>query len=155
MPESPKWLYGKKRYKECHNVLKQMAKTNDKTLNKANNLILYRDGSENEPAEKQGAVEKEVKKESICSQITEDRTILINQICMTFVWMSASFCYYLISYQLKYIQGSLWTNGIISGASEGCAYALSGILVNQLGLKKILCFAYALAILGMGCLVIF
>ena len=74
---------------------------------------------------------------------------------MTFVWMSASFCYYLISYQLKYIQGSIWTNGIISSTSEGCAYASSGILVNRLGLKKILCFAYALAILGMGCLVIF
>ena len=41
LPESPKWLYGQKRYKECHQVLKQMAKTNNKTLVKANNLILY------------------------------------------------------------------------------------------------------------------
>lgn len=30
LPESPKWLYGKKRYKECYEVMKKMAKTNNK-----------------------------------------------------------------------------------------------------------------------------
>lgn len=28
IPESPKWLYSKKRYEECHDVIRYMAKVN-------------------------------------------------------------------------------------------------------------------------------
>ena len=37
---------------------------------------------------------------------------------MILVWLSASFCYYLISYQLKYLKGDIFTNGIVSSVSE-------------------------------------
>ena len=93
--------------------------------------------------------------EAMWRQIVYNRTVLVNMICMAFVWTSASFNYYLISFQLKYIQGSIWTNGIISSTSEGVAYALSGILLEKLGLKFILICSYVVAILGMGGLVIF
>ena len=61
--------------------------------------------------------------------IRQDRNILINMICMVILWFAASFCYYLISYQLKYIKGDMYTNGLVSGSSELIAYAISGILL--------------------------
>jgi len=78
---------------------------------------------------------------------------MVNLFGMIMVWLSASFCYYLISYQLKYIKGNLYINGLVSSSSEICAYALSGVLMKLLGVKYILILSYTLAISGMMCLI--
>ena len=78
---------------------------------------------------------------------------MVNLICMTFVWLSASFCYYLISYQLKYIKGNIYINGIVSSTSECFAYMLSGVIMKLVGIKNNLILSYSLAIAGMICLI--
>ena len=72
---------------------------------------------------------------------------------MVMIWLSASFGYYLISYQLKYIRGDIYLNGIVSSTSELFAYGLSGWLLQKLGIKKTLSFAYAVAMVGMFSLI--
>jgi Na+/melibiose symporter-like transporter len=73
---------------------------------------------------------------------------------MTMVWISASFCYYLISYQLKFISGSVYWNTIVSSSSEIVAYLISGVLMKLLGLKKVMIMSYSISLLGMLSLVL-
>ena len=72
---------------------------------------------------------------------------------MLVVWMASSFCYYLISYQLKYLHGNIFINGIVSSSSEILAYCTSGVMVMTFKIKNTLIFSYALAFLGMAALI--
>ena len=75
--------------------------------------------------------------------------ILGNMICMLMVWISASFGYYLIAYQLKYVRGDLYINYIISSISEIFAYLTSGIFIKVFGIKNTLLVSYIISLLGM------
>jgi hypothetical protein len=72
---------------------------------------------------------------------------------MVTVWLASSFCYYLISYQLKYIQGDIYLNGIVSGLSEVMAYIYGGYLMSKLGLKATFILCFLMAFIGMLCLI--
>ena len=74
---------------------------------------------------------------------------------MVCIWVSSSFCYYLISYQLKYIKGNIYINGIISSLSEIAAYLASGILTDKFGMKNTLIGAYLIGIVGMVSLIMY
>ena len=71
---------------------------------------------------------------------------------MVLVWLSSSFCYYMISYQLKYLEGSIWINSIVSSSSEIVAYLTSGILFKYVGFQYTLYLSYVVSIVGMACL---
>lgn len=75
-----------------------------------------------------------------------------NLLLCIMIWTSGSFNYYLIAYQLKYIQGNLYVNTIVSSTSEVCAFIFSGVLINKYGLKRTLVGSYILAIIGMSAL---
>jgi hypothetical protein len=85
--------------------------------------------------------------------IRESKELMVNLICMMMVWISASFCFFLISFQLKYIEGDIYVNSIVSSTSEMVAYGLSGALMKLLGIKLNLAISYILAILGMVCFI--
>jgi len=73
---------------------------------------------------------------------------------MIVVWVSSSFGYYLISYQVKYLKGNLYLNGVILTLSEIAAYAFSAFILKKLGLKQTFVLSYALATVGMLCLIL-
>lgn len=75
-----------------------------------------------------------------------------NLLLCIMIWTSGSFNYYLIAYQLKYIQGNLFINTIVSSTSEVCAFIFSGVLINKYGIKKTLVGSNILAIAGMSAL---
>jgi hypothetical protein len=85
--------------------------------------------------------------------IRESKQTSVNLICMILVWVSASFCFFLINYQLKYLKGDIFVNSMVSSSSEMVAYGLSGALMKLLGIKKNLAISYILAILGMVCFI--
>jgi hypothetical protein len=68
---------------------------------------------------------------------------------MVVIWASSSFCYYLISYQLKYIKGNIFANGLISSVSEIIAYFTSAILLREFGLKLTFVLSFSISIIGM------
>ena len=72
---------------------------------------------------------------------------------MLIVWISASFGYYLIAYQLKYIEGNLFINYIISSFSEIFAYLTSGIFIKIFGIKNTLLVSYIISLIGMLCII--
>ena len=74
---------------------------------------------------------------------------------MAIIWLSASFGYYLISYQLKYIQGDFWLNGIVSSSSELLADAIAGVLLNVFGIRLVISTSFFLSFLGMISLIFY
>lgn len=60
----------------------------------------------------------------------------------------------MISYQLKYIEGDLYINGITSSLSEATAYALSGYLASKIGIKISMVLSFIIACIGMICLIL-
>jgi len=92
MPESPKWLYQKGRYEECCQALEKMAAFNGKELTSKDKLLAA--GSKKD-SEKEG---DEKPKLSVKDEILASKTHMINLVCCIFVWVSASFGYYLIGY---------------------------------------------------------
>ena len=68
---------------------------------------------------------------------------------MTIIWMTNSFCYYLISYQQKYLNGNLFVNISLSSIAEPIAYLSSGYLRHKTSLKVVFVFAYIISSLGM------
>ena len=83
------------------------------------------------------------------------RTYLINLIIMTVIWIVSSFDYYMISFEMKYFQGNMFMNSILSSFSEAVAYLLSGILFSKIGLKPSLLVSWIIAIVGGVSLIFF
>lgn len=81
--------------------------------------------------------------------ILKTRYLLFNIISMTLVWLSACFCFYLITYQVKYMKGSLWINNVTINVAIMVAYIVSGIFIEKIGLKMTLYISYIISITGM------
>ena len=68
---------------------------------------------------------------------------------MVVIFISASFGYYLIEYQLRFIKGEMYYNTLTSSSSEIVAYIISGYLMEKLGLKVSFVLAYIISLAGM------
>ena len=90
---------------------------------------------------------------TIKEEILSNKVYIMNICCMCIVWASASFGYYLIGYDLKYIRGNKYINGIISSSSECVAFLAAGVLIEVVGVKKTLIGSYILALIGMVSLI--
>jgi nitrate/nitrite transporter NarK len=77
-----------------------------------------------------------------------------NLVCMTIVLVACSFDYYLIGYELKYIRGDIYINGIVSSTAEIFAYIFSGALYMKIGMKNTLCLSFIIAVAGMMALLL-
>eukprot|EP00347_Sterkiella_histriomuscorum_P016560 403352729 len=79
----------------------------------------------------------------------------INLVILVTIWIASSFNYYLINFQLKYIEGDFFINSIVASLVEVPAYILSGILYQKLGIKFVLTFSFGVSIVGSILLIIF
>lgn len=62
--------------------------------------------------------------------------------------MASAFDYYLINFQLKYIEGDIYTNTIVSSISEVAAYLISGVLYEKIGTKVSFIGSFLIGIVG-------
>ena len=92
---------------------------------------------------------RSVKSRSTVKIIRWNREILRNMICMVVNWSAASLSYYLIAYQLKYIKGDMFINGLVSSTSEIAAYILSGQLLSCISIQNLLRASFLLGVAGM------
>lgn len=74
---------------------------------------------------------------------------------MIALWTTASFGYYLIGYQLKYITGDFWVNNVTSQITEIIANSLSTVIFKVFGLNITIVISYALSLAGMLSLTFF
>ena len=67
---------------------------------------------------------------------------------MTIMWSAVSFTTYLLHFQLKYLQGSIFINDYYCGLSDTMAVIFGGLIFSRLGLKNTYYFAYAMGLAG-------
>jgi hypothetical protein len=67
---------------------------------------------------------------------------------LLFLWVASAFNYYLINFQLKYIDGDIYTNTIVSSVSEVTAYLISGALYEKIGTRVSFIGSFLIAIVG-------
>ena len=80
--------------------------------------------------------------------LIKDRTMFINLVCVLFLWVASTFDYYLINFQLKYIDGDIYTNTIVSSVSEVTAYLVSGAVYDKIGARVSFIGSYIIGIIG-------
>lgn len=173
IPESPKWLMEKGRYIESYKVFKRMAEVNGKPSTEIIEKLLgtYRpaDQAPNQNTTLESdmydfrttdqertlsiGTNNEGKGFDVWKELKSNRVMLVNLVVMTMVWLSGSFNYYLISYQLKYLPGDLYINGVVSSLSEILANVTSGFSLYAFGIRNALVISFILAACGMLCLI--
>ena len=72
----------------------------------------------------------------------KQRVILINLFVMTYTWMTASFCYYLIQFQMNTIGDKVTINALAFGASTLVAIATSNVIYLKIGLRSSFFFLF-------------
>jgi hypothetical protein len=72
----------------------------------------------------------------------------MNFIAMAVLWTVSSFEYYLINFQMKYINGNMFLNTGFSSLSEIIAYLLGGLMIKKLGIKKSFITAFLFSAFG-------
>ena len=78
----------------------------------------------------------------------KQRTIVIDLIVMSIVWLTWSFNYFLMNFQMKYLPGNINVNMFASFAAEILSYVVSGIFISRLSFKTN--FVLFFAISGAG-----
>ena len=73
--------------------------------------------------------------------------IVRNLVIMSFVWLTASFCYYLILTLINTFD-DVYVTALVSSFSEIAAYILSGLFFERIGVKLSLILSFALSGLG-------
>lgn len=74
--------------------------------------------------------------------------MLINVIVLLCLWIVSTFDYYLINFQLKYIDGDIYANTIVSSVSEVTAYLVSGALYDKIGARVSFIGSFGIGIVG-------
>lgn len=102
------------------------------------------------------AVEKEEKEvKTSIKDLYYDKVLFRNLLVCLFLWVAASFDYFLINFQLKYIEGDIYVNTIVSSVSEILAYLISGALYEIIGPKISFVASFIIAIIGSVFYIIF
>jgi len=68
-------------------------------------------------------------------ELFRNRTYLTNVLVLLVLWVVASSDYFLINFQMKYIEGDIYVNTIVSSVSEIIAYLVTGALYDTIGPK--------------------
>ena len=71
------------------------------------------------------------------------------------MWIAFAFNYYLIFFQIRYMEGDFFINTIVSSVSELVAYAISGLIIDRIGMKPSYIFSYSVILIGSVLYVIF
>ncbi|CDW81726.1 solute carrier family member 5 [Stylonychia lemnae] len=206
LPESPKYLWSAKKFKEARESLAFIAKFNKKTsftkkfkfeteiqdemvdrkrisisfsssnnqdvsrlleklnLDNSNTFEAYPiEGDQLSLSEKKNQVEpgsptsvgaasnvaqKEKAPSGAIKELFQNRVYRTNLLVLLVLWVVASSDYFLINFQMKYIEGDIYTNTIVSSISEIISYLVTGALYDTIGPKVSFTVSFAIAVIG-------
>jgi len=72
---------------------------------------------------------------------------VVNLVVMSLVWLSTSFCYYLIL-MLTNTFDDVYVTGLTNGVSEVVAYFVAGLVYERIGVKLSLVISFLISALG-------
>ena len=126
-PESPRYLYAKKDWKNLRKVIRTIAKVNGSNMNHSYAIdeeVKFLTNSKKQ-TERKAIEEQETDIDMSTAQdefsivtALKDPTILINFIVVLVCFSVVSFNYYMISFYLKYVGGNIFINTLSSTVSE-------------------------------------
>jgi len=67
---------------------------------------------------------------------------------MMLTWQALGFTYTLVSFEMKYLQGDIFTNSYTSALAETVAKLGAGVVLMRLGTKTLFAMAFGIAFLG-------
>lgn len=79
-------------------------------------------------------------------------SVRVNLVIMAYMWSACSFTYYMISFQLKYLPGNIYSNSFASGGSELIAIMIAGLLYAKLGIKLSFVLSFGISTVGGVCI---
>jgi MFS family permease len=146
IPESPKFLYLAKRYKESKQVLAYMSRFNQRPpepfmFNKEF-LSKNKNKGDEEPLI-QSAVQK-----TMHGQEMSDSDYEWNLFKMVFIWTMTIFSSNLIMLQLKYLRGNIFDNTNSFAISDALSRVFGGLVYSTYGIQKSFLTAFGIAIVG-------
>mmetsp|Transcript_24147 Transcript_24147/g.18397 ORF Transcript_24147/g.18397 Transcript_24147/m.18397 type:complete len:137 (-) Transcript_24147:64-474(-) len=131
-PESPVFLCDKGKFQQARRALNSVAKVNRKRKFRG---LFKSEIPQKDPQKEVNYTdisninsEEVVKIRGELRELWTVRVLLVNTLLLLIVWSVVSFAYYMINFQVKYIEGSIFTNTIFSSLSEFIAYILAGLL---------------------------
>lgn len=80
--------------------------------------------------------------------LLRNRVLCVNLLIMIVLWTVTSFDYYMINFQLQFIQGNIFNNTMLSSISEISAYMLAGVLLEKINIKISFVVSYLISIAG-------
>mmetsp|Transcript_14364 Transcript_14364/g.14347 ORF Transcript_14364/g.14347 Transcript_14364/m.14347 type:complete len:134 (-) Transcript_14364:164-565(-) len=78
----------------------------------------------------------------------KDCSKLLNLLIMICSWSFTSAGYYLVCYNVKYFEGSVYTNSILFGVAGLIGVILFSVLINLISSKKLLISSFFLTLFG-------
>jgi MFS family permease len=116
-PESPQFLYTKKRWEELHSSFSKISRINNKEWSGFK-------------FDREELRMHEFNIKSSCSSMISDRKTFKNLMIMIINWSSCSFSYYLLSYYTKYFKGTIYSNTALLGLADILATFSMRIMQN-------------------------
>jgi len=145
IPESPRWLVAEGRLDEAIAILKNGAKTNNKTLPPDEELMemLTAIAADDEDAQKEEKVEVELSASQKFLSVFEEIFVLVKTpemrkrtLNIFFSWLIVAMVYYGLSLNSKNLGGDRYVNGFLSGFVEVPAVVVIIPLLAKLGRVK-------------------
>ncbi|KAK6169201.1 hypothetical protein SNE40_020297 [Patella caerulea] len=134
LPESPRWLLSKGRYKEAEEIIRKAAKVNQVDL--PENLF--------DKSSLETTVDAKI------SQMFTTPRLVAMSLIVFFNWFVASVTYYGLTLNVTNLSGDVYLNFTIGNIAETIAYILCIILLDRLGRKVLHCSVMLIG--GLACL---
>jgi hypothetical protein len=74
--------------------------------------------------------------------------VAVNLAVMSYMWASISFCFYMISFQLKYLPGNIYQNTMASQTSQLIAVLCGGSLFKIFKIRLSFALSYVIGLIG-------
>ena len=138
IPESPRYLYTKKKYKSLNNTLKCISRVNGVKYQLDSQIVTTNEANLN-LEEKEGAISSleekdEVSEYSIWNDLKKP-AIVINLLITMWCFSSVSFDHYMLTYYIKYIGGNIFVNNLAIGVSAIAANLTASVLQKRIGTR--------------------
>ncbi len=93
-------------------------------------------------------IKEEQELKGTLKDLVKIRRHLINLLLMIFIWIASSFDVYLITFQMKYLPGSIFVNTLVSSGFDIPISICAGFLYAKLGVKWTLPIFYSISLVG-------